>query len=152
MEELRNIWQHIVRKKTKDTSPCWGGWRAGEGGGLGAGGGGAGGGWAAGGRGWVRSPRLVGARGEFRGGEWGGGEGMEGGADSDEGLRKRERMEDGIEDASTLKKARVVWSIELHQQFVNAVNKLGVNSTYRNFITVLYCSPSLRYCCFCGCA
>lgn len=26
------------------------------------------------------------------------------------------------------KKARVVWSVEMHQQFVNAVNTLGVDS------------------------
>lgn len=26
------------------------------------------------------------------------------------------------------KKARVVWSVEMHQQFVNAVNQLGIDS------------------------
>ena len=31
------------------------------------------------------------------------------------------------EDASTLKKPRVVWSAELHQQFVTAVNQLGID-------------------------
>jgi len=33
------------------------------------------------------------------------------------------------EDTSTLKKPRVVWSVELHQQFVAAVNQLGIDST-----------------------
>lgn len=32
------------------------------------------------------------------------------------------------EDSSTLKKPRVVWSVELHQQFVAAVNQLGIES------------------------
>eukprot|EP00850_Spirogloea_muscicola_P009127 SM000050S17052 [mRNA] locus=s50:741691:746776:+ [translate_table: standard] len=30
-------------------------------------------------------------------------------------------------DPGALKKARVVWSVELHQQFVNAVNQLGID-------------------------
>lgn len=32
------------------------------------------------------------------------------------------------DDTSTLKKPRVVWSVELHQQFVTAVNQLGIDS------------------------
>lgn len=32
------------------------------------------------------------------------------------------------DDSSTLKKPRVVWSVELHQQFVAAVNQLGIDS------------------------
>jgi SHAQKYF class myb-like DNA-binding protein len=31
------------------------------------------------------------------------------------------------EDGTQAKKARVVWSVELHQQFVNAVNSLGID-------------------------
>lgn len=31
-------------------------------------------------------------------------------------------------DPSSSKKPRVVWSVELHQQFVNAVNQLGIDS------------------------
>ena len=31
------------------------------------------------------------------------------------------------EDGSQSKKRRVVWSVELHQQFVNAVNSLGID-------------------------
>lgn len=52
-------------------------------------------------------------------------------ADFDSTARKRkERSEDVaqlVEDVNNLKKARVVWSAELHQQFVNAVNYLGVD-------------------------
>lgn len=32
------------------------------------------------------------------------------------------------EDPTTSKKPRVVWSVELHQQFVSAVNQLGIDS------------------------
>lgn len=47
--------------------------------------------------------------------------------------KKRKDEEDDAEerdDTSTLKKPRVVWSVELHQQFVAAVNQLGIDSTY----------------------
>lgn len=45
--------------------------------------------------------------------------------------RKEEEVDeqgDDKEDTSSLKKPRVVWSVELHQQFVAAVNQLGVDS------------------------
>ncbi|KAG5110275.1 hypothetical protein AAZX31_14G108000 [Glycine max] len=40
-----------------------------------------------------------------------------------------EENEDGHdnEDSSTLKKPRVVWSVELHRKFVSAVNQLGID-------------------------
>eukprot|EP00955_Chlamydomonas_euryale_P033026 346705-Chlamydomonas_euryale.AAC.1 len=37
----------------------------------------------------------------------------------------RHRQND--EDATASKKPRVVWSVDMHQQFVNAVNQLGVD-------------------------
>ena len=40
---------------------------------------------------------------------------------------KAEPNEEGHEDSSALKKPRVVWSAELHQQFVTAVNTLGID-------------------------
>ena len=45
--------------------------------------------------------------------------------------KRRKDEEDQAEDrddSSTLKKPRVVWSVELHQQFVVAVNQLGIDS------------------------
>lgn len=45
--------------------------------------------------------------------------------------KKRKEEEDEPEDkddTSSLKKPRVVWSVELHQQFVAAVNQLGIDS------------------------
>lgn len=37
------------------------------------------------------------------------------------------------DDPTTSKKPRVVWSVELHQQFVSAVNQLGIDSMHFNF-------------------
>lgn len=34
------------------------------------------------------------------------------------------------DDGSASKKPRVVWSVEMHQQFVQAVNQLGIDSEY----------------------
>lgn len=44
--------------------------------------------------------------------------------------KKRKDEDEEVEDrddTSTLKKPRVVWSVELHQQFVAAVNQLGID-------------------------
>ncbi|EFJ30010.1 type B response regulator [Selaginella moellendorffii] len=38
-----------------------------------------------------------------------------------------EEFELDMDDSNTLKKPRVVWSVELHQQFVTAVNQLGID-------------------------
>lgn len=52
--------------------------------------------------------------------------------------RRKDEEEDVEErdDTSTLKKPRVVWSVELHQQFVSAVNQLGIDS--KNIFTVSF--------------
>lgn len=65
--------------------------------------------------------------------------------------KKRKDEEDDNkerDDTSTLKKPRVVWSVELHQQFVAAVNQLGIDSMnfpplqsqyfYSNFLSAAY--------------
>lgn len=46
------------------------------------------------------------------------------GAESDPEGEEEEDEEEG--ESTTPKKPRVVWSVELHQQFVNAVNQLGI--------------------------
>lgn len=38
-------------------------------------------------------------------------------------------------DTSTQKKPRVVWSVELHRKFVAAVNQLGIDSKSSNYVT-----------------
>ncbi|XP_078444737.1 two-component response regulator ARR14-like [Wolffia australiana] len=47
------------------------------------------------------------------------------------------------EDPSTSKKPRVVWSVELHKQFVNAVNRLGIDKAVPKRILELMNVPGL---------
>lgn len=35
-----------------------------------------------------------------------------------------------VDENTSAKKPRVVWSVEMHQQFVNAVNSLGIDSEH----------------------
>jgi len=56
--------------------------------------------------------------------------------------RKEEEVDDqgdDKEDSSSLKKPRVVWSVELHQQFVAAVNQLGVDSELKTCLLMHLC-------------
>ncbi|KAJ8540381.1 hypothetical protein K7X08_030300 [Anisodus acutangulus] len=60
--------------------------------------------------------------------------------------KKRKEEEDENEDrddTSTLKKPRVVWSVELHQQFVQAVNQLGIDKAVPKKILELMNVPGL---------
>ncbi|KAK6146206.1 hypothetical protein DH2020_020075 [Rehmannia glutinosa] len=58
--------------------------------------------------------------------------------------RKDEEDEgDERDDTSTLKKPRVVWSVELHQQFVTAVNQLGIDKAVPKKILELMNVPGL---------
>ncbi|PKA46063.1 Two-component response regulator ARR2 [Apostasia shenzhenica] len=58
---------------------------------------------------------------------------------------KEEEDEGELEndDPSTSKKPRVVWSVELHQQFVNAVNQLGIDKAVPKRILELMNVPGL---------
>ncbi|XP_058082785.1 two-component response regulator ARR2-like isoform X2 [Magnolia sinica] len=47
------------------------------------------------------------------------------------------------EDSSTMKKPRVVWSVELHQQFVTAVNQLSLDKAVPKKILELMSVPGL---------
>jgi SHAQKYF class myb-like DNA-binding protein len=101
IEELRNIWQHVVRKKRNVS-------------------------------------KEVEQSASADGGEHQNGEYASSGNDSTDAnwklsRKRREAKEhdddndlDG-DDPSCLKKPRVVWSVDLHQQFVCAVNQLGVD-------------------------
>jgi two-component response regulator (ARR-B family) len=103
MEELRNIWQHVVRKKWRNTGPsCT-----------------------------IEDERVkqVSEDGDHNqlanegtDGSW---------KQSKKRKDVKEEDEDldlDNEDPSTTKKPRVVWSVDLHQQFVGAVNQLGIDS------------------------
>uniref|UniRef100_A0A7N0T297 Two-component response regulator n=1 Tax=Kalanchoe fedtschenkoi TaxID=63787 RepID=A0A7N0T297_KALFE len=60
--------------------------------------------------------------------------------------KKRKDEEEDLEDredTSTLKKPRVVWSVELHQQFVAAVNQLGIDKAVPKKILELMNVPGL---------
>ncbi|KAK4425920.1 Two-component response regulator ARR2 [Sesamum alatum] len=60
--------------------------------------------------------------------------------------KKRKDEDDEAEerdDSSTLKKPRVVWSVELHQQFVTAVNQLGIDKAVPKKILELMNVPGL---------
>ncbi|KAL2478851.1 Two-component response regulator [Forsythia ovata] len=59
--------------------------------------------------------------------------------------KKRKDEEDEAEesdDTSTLKRPRVVWSVELHQQFVTVVNHLGLDSCGKFISFIIYCRSS----------
>lgn len=106
IEELRNIWQHVVRKKRQEIKDIG------------------------------HSKSLdEGAERQKRGGvedtDY-----TSSATDTDGRCTKRrkeskeeeEDNEQENDDPSTMKKPRVVWSVELHQQFVSAVNQLGIDS------------------------
>ncbi|XP_039060443.1 two-component response regulator ARR1-like isoform X2 [Hibiscus syriacus] len=62
------------------------------------------------------------------------------------GSKKRkddEEETDERDDTSTLKKPRVVWSVELHQQFVAAVNQLGIDKAVPKKILEMMNVPGL---------
>ena len=105
-EELKNIWQHVVRKKWNENKEH------------------------------EHSGSLEDNDRHKRGGEDAEyassvNEGAEGILKGQKKRRDSKDEDDGElenEDPSTSKKPRVVWSVELHQQFVSAVNQLGIDS------------------------
>ncbi|KAH7440188.1 hypothetical protein KP509_04G095400 [Ceratopteris richardii] len=94
LEELKNIWQHVVRRKKKDSD--------GE-------------------------ERLK----PDDGGDRAPLEGSDGASKSTkkrkENVDEDEETEPENDDPATSKKPRVVWTVELHQKFVTAVNSLGID-------------------------
>eukprot|EP00884_Botryococcus_braunii_P010629 jgi/Botrbrau1/19568/Bobra.0035s0057.4 len=84
VEELRNVWQHVVRRSSTR----------------------------------VKDPMVLGIKGE--------GEDDESVSDSRQDKKRKEPRRDS-EDGNATKKPRVVWSVEMHQQFVQAVNQLGID-------------------------
>ena len=99
IEELKNIWQHVVRRKKREGAVSDN----------------------------VEDQQL-----NDGGGEYHSSDGPD--AASSRHSKKRKEDDDDAEldndDPSTSKKPRVVWSVELHQKFVTAVNQLGIDSKF----------------------
>ncbi|XP_031279694.1 two-component response regulator ARR12-like isoform X2 [Pistacia vera] len=103
IEELKNIWQHVVRRKKidpKDRNNSDNQDKPHHGGGEGAGSGNS-----------DQSGKLNKRRKDQN-------------EDEDE---ERDENENENEDQSSQKKPRVVWSVDLHRKFVAAVNQLGID-------------------------
>ncbi|KAI3836384.1 hypothetical protein MKW92_003575 [Papaver armeniacum] len=110
-EELKNIWQHVVRKK-------YGG---------------------------SKEPEQSGSVEESGDRYKQGGDDADYASSANEGTDGNEE-DDGEydnDDPSAAKKPRVVWSVELHQQFVSAVNQLGIDKAVPKRILELMNVPGL---------
>ncbi|KAF3456297.1 hypothetical protein FNV43_RR00947 [Rhamnella rubrinervis] len=115
IEALKNIWQHVVRKKKNEWKDLEQSGSVEEG---------------------DRQPKAsedADYSSSANEGNW-------------KGSKKRKDEEeetDERDDSSTLKKPRVVWSVELHQQFVAAVNQLGIDKAVPKKILELMNVPGL---------
>ncbi|KAK6921593.1 SANT/Myb domain [Dillenia turbinata] len=120
-EELKNIWQHVVRKKWNESKEH------------------------------ENSGSLEDGDRNKRGGEdidysSSVNEVAEGVLKSQKKRRESKEDEEGEienDDPSSSKKPRVVWSVELHQQFVSAVNQLGIDKAVPKRILELMNVPGL---------
>jgi two-component response regulator (ARR-B family) len=115
IEALRNIWQHVVRKRKhewKDTEQS-GSIEDDE----------------------RQQKQLEDA--DFSS------SGNEGNWRSSKRRKDEEDQAEDRDDTSSLKKPRVVWSVELHQQFVAAVNQLGIDKAVPKKILELMNVPGL---------
>ncbi|KAA8532483.1 hypothetical protein F0562_032517 [Nyssa sinensis] len=120
-EELKNIWQHVIRKKWNESKEH------------------------------EHSGSLDDNDRHKRGSddaEYASSvnEGTEGIVKTQKKRRDAKEEDDGElenEDPGTSKKPRVVWSVELHQQFVSAVNQLGIDKAVPKRILELMNVPGL---------
>jgi hypothetical protein len=120
IEELRNIWQHVVRKKRQETKEVGHSKSLDEGGDRQR-------------RGGVDDNDYTSSATDTDG-NW------KCTKKRKESKEEEEDNEQENDDPSTMKKPRVVWSVELHQQFVSAVNQLGIDSK-------IVFTPSKLHCC-----
>ncbi|XP_015583289.1 two-component response regulator ORR21 isoform X2 [Ricinus communis] len=120
-EELKNIWQHVVRKKWHENKEI------------------------------EHSGSLEDNDRHKRGNEDAeytssvneGTEGVLKGQKRRSNSKDEDDGEPDSDDPSTSKKPRVVWSVELHQQFVSAVNQLGIDKAVPKRILELMNVPGL---------
>jgi len=108
IEALKNIWQHVVRKRKNEWKDLEQSGSVEEGGDR-----------------QQKQPEDADYSSSANEGSW------------KNSKRRKDEEEEAEErdDTSALKKPRVVWSVELHQQFVAAVNQLGIDSKYPNHIS-----------------
>jgi two-component response regulator (ARR-B family) len=117
LEELKNIWQHVIRRKK-----------------------------------WYPQDQN-GSPNQDKGGD-GAGEGEQvtstGSADQNGKVNRKRKDQDeeeegegedgnDNEESGNQKKPRVVWSVELHQKFVSAVNQLGLDSEFPQLRSNIFC-------------
>lgn len=107
MKELRNIWQHVLRKRIHEVRD-------------------------------VEGQEILDEIYTTRHGTEQSDDGYWFGGDVNLGRKRKDvngKHEDRVYlDASSAKKARVVWTVDLHQKFVKAVNLVGIDS---KFTTIL---------------
>ncbi|XVE74627.1 hypothetical protein DITRI_Ditri12bG0032400 [Diplodiscus trichospermus] len=120
-EELKNIWQHVVRKKWNE----------------------------------IKEHEHSGSLDDNDWHKWGNDDAeyassVNDGTDASlrpqkkrNGSKEEDDDEIDNDDPSTSKKPRVVWSVELHQQFVSAVNQLGIDKAVPKRILELMNVPGL---------
>lgn len=116
IEALKNIWQHVIRKKHERKDKDFDQSTSLEDGDQ-----------------QQKPPEDVDCSSSANEGNW-------------KSTKRRKEEEDETEerdDSSTLKKPRVVWSVELHQQFVQAVNQLGIDKAVPKKILELMNVPGL---------
>ncbi|KAJ1703679.1 hypothetical protein LUZ63_003458 [Rhynchospora breviuscula] len=112
MKELRNIWQHVYRKKMHEVKEIEGHEFT------------------------CDDLQLIREAG-FEGFE------ERGFLTREDKKRKEEHSDQDGSDQSAVKKARVVWSVDLHQKFVNAVNQIGFDKVGPKKILDLMNVPGL---------
>ncbi|GAA0139585.1 winged helix/forkhead transcription factor [Lithospermum erythrorhizon] len=117
MEALKNIWQHVVRKKKHD----WKDKDVEQSGSV------------EDGEHQQKPSEDIENSSSANGGSW----------RSSKKRRDDDEESEDREDTSTLKKPRVVWSAELHQQFVAAVNELGIDKAVPKKILEMMNVPGL---------
>ncbi|QCD80027.1 two-component response regulator ARR-B family [Vigna unguiculata] len=115
IEALKNIWQHVVRKKKNEWKDAEQSGSAEEG---------------------DRQPKAS-DEADYSSSA------NEGSWRNSKKRRDEEEEAEDRDDTSTLKKPRVVWSVELHQQFVAAVDQLGIDKAVPKKILELMNVPGL---------
>lgn len=111
-EELKNIWQHVVRKKWNENKELENSGSLED----------------------NDRHKQVNDDAEYTSSV---NEGTEGSLKCQKKRSNSKEEDDGElenDDPSSSKKPRVVWSVELHQQFVSAVNQLGLDSMIFNIL------------------